>query len=77
MGFCFVFVSCLTWEMDDGTPRTTRICLFNCVDVCYFGGSAKVMALSPKAWIHLSSGHVWNCCQASISLERARKNSVC
>ena len=37
--------------------------LFDCVDVCYCGGSAKVMALSPKAWVHLSSVHVWSYCR--------------
>ena len=74
--FCFLSV---VWR-GKGTVELREEPVFvwcNCVDVCYFGGSAKVMALSPKAWIHLSSDHMRNCCQASISLERARKNSVC
>ena len=48
-----------------------------CVEVCYCRGSAKVMALSPKAWVHLSSVHMRNCCRGFYFFGEARENSVC
>ena len=51
------------------------IYVLKCCLICW--GSAKVMALSPKAWVQISCGHMLFFSEASISLYKARKNSVC
>ena len=73
--FCF----CQLSDMGKGRLKLRKRPVFvcYCVDVCYFRGSTKVMALSPKAWVHLSSVHMRNCCRGFYFLGEARENSVC
>ena len=77
MGFCFVFVSCLTWKMDNGTPRNPY--LFDLIMLTFV-----ILEVLPRWWFfHQKPGYIYllSTCGAvvgaSISLERAHKNSVC